>query len=48
LALIGHASPDAIGDKYWTVDATEIIVVYVTAPLSGENNVRLWWLAIKL
>jgi len=48
LALIGEASPDAMGNKYWTVTATEIVVIFETAPPKETENIHLWWLAIKL
>jgi len=36
---------DAAGDKYWTADATNITVTFLTAPPSGTNNVVLSWKA---
>jgi len=48
VVLIGEASADAMGHKYWTVDAKEITVIFETPPPEGTENVQLWWLAIKL
>jgi len=42
---IGAKSTDAKGDKYWSVDATNITVTFGTAPPVGTNNVVLSWKA---
>jgi len=34
---------DAAGDKYWTADATNITVTFLTAPPAGTGNVVLSW-----
>lgn len=38
-------SADAAGAKYWTADATNITVTFITAPPAGTNNVVLSWKA---
>jgi len=48
LVLVGAMSEDASGDKWWDVDETYIHVYFKTAPPSGTENVKLWWLALKL
>lgn len=40
---VGPASADARGSISWTVDATNITVLYGIAPPSGSSNVTLWW-----
>jgi parallel beta-helix repeat protein len=42
---IGAKSTDAKGDKYWSVDQTNITVTFGTAPPAGTNNVVLSWKA---
>jgi len=38
-------SADAAGDKYWTADATNITVTFLTPPPAGTDNVVLSWKA---
>ena len=38
-------SEDAVGDKYISVDANNIVVTYITAPPAGTNNIVLNWKA---
>ncbi|MEM2259999.1 MAG: hypothetical protein QXY65_02915 [Candidatus Methanomethylicaceae archaeon] len=47
IALIGDGSLDAIGDKWWEVTDTELKIHYSTAPPSGTDNVKIWWLVLK-
>jgi hypothetical protein len=36
-------SADAVGDKYWTADATNITVTFAAAPAAGTDNVVIGW-----
>ncbi|MGB9672068.1 MAG: right-handed parallel beta-helix repeat-containing protein [Candidatus Norongarragalinales archaeon] len=38
-------SADASGDKYWSADATNITVTFITAPPAGTDNVVIAWKA---
>jgi hypothetical protein len=48
VALVGEGSADAVGNKWWEVDATNLTIHFLTAPPSGTDNVKLWWLVLKL
>jgi hypothetical protein len=36
-------SADAVGDKYWSADATNITVTFAAAPAAGTDNVVIGW-----
>ncbi|MGQ9644491.1 MAG: LamG domain-containing protein, partial [Ignavibacterium sp.] len=36
-------STDAVGDKYWSADANNINIVFITAPPTGTNNIVICW-----
>jgi len=36
-------SLDACGDKYWSADATNIVISFATAPPAGTDNINLSW-----
>jgi len=48
VALVGKAIANLPDIDYWEVNDTYIIVYFKSAPVSGTDNVILWWLAIKL
>ena len=48
VALVGKAIADLPDIDYWEVDDTYITVHFKSAPASGSDNVKLWWLAIRL
>lgn len=47
VVIVGAGSPDAKDISHWTVDDTYIHVFFSVAPPSGENNVSIWWLALR-
>jgi len=48
VTLVGKGISGLPDIDYWTADATYITVVFKSAPPSGTENIRIWWLAIKL
>jgi len=46
LVLIGEGSEDAIGDKWWEADDTNVIIHFLNPPPSGTDNVKLWYLIL--
>jgi hypothetical protein len=48
VVLIGEASNDAMGNKWWEADETKVTIYFSSPPPSGTNNVRLWYLVMKL
>ena len=46
--FVTPASPDASGSFWVEVDATNLIVHYNTAPPSGTNNVKFFYILLKL
>jgi len=47
LALVGEASEDAIGEKWWEVSETSLIIHFISPPPAGIDNVKLWYLILK-
>lgn len=48
IALVGKAISGLPDIDYWEVDTTYIIVHFKSPPSSGTDNIKLWWLAIRL
>jgi len=46
--MVGKASPDLPDIDYWTADETYITVFFKEAPPEGEENVKLWYMAILI
>jgi len=46
--LVTPASLDARRPYYAEADGTEITIEFETAPPSGTDNVKLYWLAVRL
>lgn len=46
-AIVGKAVADLPDIDYWTIDETYISVTFKTAPPSGTDNVKIWWIAVK-
>lgn len=46
--FVTPASPDASGSFWVEVDATNLIVHYNTAPPSGTDNVKFFYILLKL
>jgi hypothetical protein len=48
VALVGKAIGGLPAIDYWEADATHIKVYFVSAPPSGTENVKIWYLALML
>ena len=48
VALVGKAVAGLPDIDYWDADTTNIIVHFKSPPSSGTDNVRIWWLTIRL
>ena len=48
VALVGKAISGLPDIDYWEVDSSYITVYFKTPPSSGTDNVKLWWMAIRL
>lgn len=48
VAIAGKGAPDLPDIDYWTVDETYIHVYFKTPPDTGEGNVKIWYIAIRL
>lgn len=48
LVLIGDGSEDAIGEKWWEADENNVTIHYSNPPPEGTDNVKLWYLIIKV
>ncbi|MEM3145534.1 MAG: hypothetical protein QW332_06070 [Thermoproteota archaeon] len=46
--LIGEGSEDAIGDKWWEANETNVIIHFQNPPPEGTDNVKLWYLILKV
>jgi len=46
--MVGKAISDLPDLDYWEADATYITVYFKSPPPSGTENIKLWWLAIRL
>ena len=44
--ICGKGAPNLPDVDYWTADETYITVVFKSAPPSGTDNVKIWYLAI--
>ena len=47
VAFVQPASADAVGDFYVTLDENTLKIVYKTAPPSGTDNVKLYYIIMK-
>jgi hypothetical protein len=47
-AVAFPASPDAVGDMWGEATDTVFTIHYVTAPPSGTDNVKLFYMIVKL
>jgi hypothetical protein len=48
VVMIGEASNDAMGDKWWEADETKVTIHFSSPPPAGTDNVKLWYLLLKL